>query len=410
MRAMILAAGYGTRLWPLTEDRTKPAIPFLGRPLVGYVAEYLARYGIRDVVVNLHHRPESVREALGDGSRFGVRLSYVEEKEILGTSGALDNARHLLEGDTMVVINGKIVTDINLAEALETHRRTEALATLVLLPNRKRERFSVVHTRDSFVTGFGGMPEPLPESDNVGDNSSSVNSSSSLNDAGDENDADSENDTGSGNDAGDKNGAGDKNDASAESVSSSASPENSASRASSSGASASLAEDVPLMFTGIQILDTRIFDYIPRGRFSHSTTDVYPQAIARGERIAAHVTEGMWYELSTIERYLEISIALMAREGRDVEIGEGSVIDTEAEIRESVLWENVRVERGARLSRVILGDGVHIPAGETLENAAVVRAELVEGAEPPPKALKGSVRGSLFVVPLPEVIQSPNSQ
>ena len=59
---MILAAGYGTRLWPLTIDRTKPAIPFLGKPLVGYVAEYLSRYGCREVVVNLHHRPESVRE------------------------------------------------------------------------------------------------------------------------------------------------------------------------------------------------------------------------------------------------------------------------------------------------------------------------------------------------------------
>ena len=72
MRAMILAAGYGTRLWPLTIDRAKPAIPFMGRPLVGYVAEYLARYGFRDIVVNLHHRPESVRAALDDGTRFGV--------------------------------------------------------------------------------------------------------------------------------------------------------------------------------------------------------------------------------------------------------------------------------------------------------------------------------------------------
>src|SRR3712207_6707360 len=104
MRAMILAAGYGTRLWPLTIDRAKPAIPFMNRPLVGYVAEYLAGYGFRDVVVNLHHRPESVREALGDGSRFGVRLHYVEEPEILGTSGALDNARHLLDGGTFVVV------------------------------------------------------------------------------------------------------------------------------------------------------------------------------------------------------------------------------------------------------------------------------------------------------------------
>src|ERR671933_471786 len=130
MRAMILAAGYGTRLWPLTVDRAKPAIPFMGRPLVGYMAEYLARYGFRDVVVNLHHRPESVRRALGD-------------------------ARRLLEGDAFVVANGKLATDIDLAEALETHRRTRALATLVLRRNPARERYSVVHIKDGFVIGFG---------------------------------------------------------------------------------------------------------------------------------------------------------------------------------------------------------------------------------------------------------------
>jgi NDP-sugar pyrophosphorylase family protein len=333
MRAMILAAGYGTRLWPLTEDRTKPAIPFLGRPLVGYVAEYLARYGFGEVVINLHHRPESVREALGDGSRFGVRLFYVEEKEILGTSGALDNARHLFEDETFIVVNGKIVTDINLREALETHRRTGALATLVLLPNPERERFSVVHTRDGLVTGFGGMPEPIEASDNASNELSET--------------------------------------------------------------------DVPLMFTGIQILEPRIFDYIPRNVFSHSTTEVYPQAIAKGEPIVAHVARGMWHELSTIKRYLEISLALMAREGRDCEIGEGSVISPRAMVSESILWENVRVEEGAQLRRVILGDGVQIRAGEVFENSALVRAELVSGVEPPAKALRGEVRGANFVVPLP---------
>ena len=71
MKAMILAAGFGTRLFPLTIDRTKPAIPFLGKPLVGYVAEYVARFGITEVVVNLHHQPQSVIDALGDGSSFG---------------------------------------------------------------------------------------------------------------------------------------------------------------------------------------------------------------------------------------------------------------------------------------------------------------------------------------------------
>ena len=334
MRAMILAAGYGTRLWPLTEDRTKPAIPFLGRPLVGYVAEYLSRYDFREVVVNLHHRPESVREALGDGSRFGVRLFYVEEKEILGTSGALDNARHLLEGGTFIVINGKIVTDIDLSLALETHRRTEALATLILRPNPLRQRFSLVNTLDGLITGFGGMPDPPEASDNAGEDS--------------------------------------------------------------------VEQDVPLMFTGIQILEPRIFSYIPRGVFSHSTTDVYPQAIARGERIAAHVASGMWYELSTIERYLDISLAVMAQEGRDVETGEGSIVSPNASVSESVLWENVKISDGARVRRAVLGDGVQIEAGEVLENAAVVRAELVEGVEPPAKALRGEVRGANFVVPLPE--------
>ena len=327
---MILAAGYGTRLWPLTVDRTKPAIPFLGHPLVGYVAEYLGQYGCSDVVVNLHHQPESVREALGDGGRFGVHLEYVYEPEILGTSGALDNARHLLEGDTFIVINGKIITDIDLNEALETHRRTGALATLVLRGNAARERFSVVETRDGFVTGFGGMPAPA--SDNAGDES--------------------------------------------------------------------LESNPPLMFTGIQILEPRIFSYIPRGVFSHSTTDVYTQAIVRGERVAAHVAEGSWYELSTIQRYLEISLKLLGEEGRDVEMGTGCVISAAAHLSESVLWDEVTVEAGARVRRAVLGDGVHIGRGEIIENAAVVRAELVRGTEPPPKALKGEVRGDNFVVSL----------
>ncbi len=141
MRAMILSAGYGTRLWPLTEDRTKPAIPILGKPLVGYVAEYLARYGCDEIVVNLHHRPDSVRRALGDGSKFGVKLHYVEEPEILGTGGGIDNARALLDGETFIVVNGKIITDINLDAALQTHRRTRALATLVVLPNASLRTF-----------------------------------------------------------------------------------------------------------------------------------------------------------------------------------------------------------------------------------------------------------------------------
>ena len=322
MRAMILSAGYGTRLWPLTEDRTKPAIPILGKPLVGYVAEYLAGFGIKEVVVNLHHRPDSVRYALGDGSRFGVHLHYIEEPQILGTSGAWDNARDLLDGDTFVVVNGKIITDIDLQKALETHRHTQAIATLVLVPNRKRERFTMVETEDGFLKGFGSMPSP-------------------------------------------------------------GSPE----------------DPPPLMFTGIQILEPRIFDYTPRGVFSHSTTDVYPKAMASGERIAAHVAEGEWYELSTLPRYLDISLKLLAKRGERVFTGSRTVISDGANVDETIAWDNVTVETGARVFHSVIGDDVRIPAGESIENSVIVKAALVQGVTPPAKAFKGHFKGANFVVP-----------
>jgi NDP-sugar pyrophosphorylase family protein len=76
MKAMILAAGFGTRLWPLTVGRTKPALPFLNRPLIAYTIEYLKRHGVEDLIINLHHEPDSVREQIGDGSDYGVRIDH----------------------------------------------------------------------------------------------------------------------------------------------------------------------------------------------------------------------------------------------------------------------------------------------------------------------------------------------
>src|SRR5947209_4866293 len=319
MRAMILAAGYGTRLWPLTIDRAKPAIPFMGRPLVGYVAEYLARFGFKEIAVNLHHRGESVRAALGDGSSFGVRFQYVEEPTILGTGGALDNAREFLDADTFIVVNGKIATDINLDAALETHRRTRALATLVLRENAARERYSMVEVRDRLVTGFGGNP--------TSDNASGAGSAAQK----ELPNAKNEFRQGQGEEFGERRVEG--------RVGVGVGP-------------------TPLMFTGIQILDPRIFDYIPRGVFSHTVTDTYVPAIARGERVAAHVAEGDWYELSTVRRYLETSVALLKREGRALELGDGTRVADTADVTESVLWENVRVAEGARVRRSVLGAGV----------------------------------------------------
>ena len=327
MRAMILAAGFGTRLWPLTIGRTKPAMPFLNRPLIAYTIEYLRRYGMADLIINLHHEPASVREQIGDGSRYGVRITYsVEEPEILGTAGALDRVRPLLEGATFVVINGKVITDLNLGAALTTHRRRKALATLVLKPNPKHERFSEVKIdAEGRIIEFAGFPDPA--------------------------------------------------------------------RASRSAAEA------PLMFTGIHIIEPGLFDFIPRGVFSDSVRDVYPKAMAAGAMIAGHVAEGEWHELSTLGRYLSVSLEFLHRERRDCAVDEGCIIERGAMVKDSVLWRRVHVERGARLTECVVGDDVRIPAGADFKRVAIVPAALAALSERPEKAAPGEVMGENLVVP-----------
>ena len=154
------------------------------------------------------------------------------------------------------------------------------------------------------------------------------------------------------------------------------------------------------MFTGIQILEPRIFDFIPRGVFSHSTTDVYPQAILQGERVAVHIGSGTWYELSTLQRYLDISLAMLAARNESVTIGESCVVAPGSQVDEAVLWDDVVVEAGARVKRAVLADGVRIKSTEVIENAVVVKNSLIAGKPVPPKALKGEVKGDNFVVPL----------
>jgi len=333
MKAMILAAGFGTRLFPLTIDRTKPAIPFLGKPLVGYVAEYVAKFGFTEVIVNLHHQPESVKKALGNGEDFGVKIQYtLEEPKILGTAGALDNARHFLENDTFLIVNGKIITDIDISAALETHKKSGALATMILKPNYNRERFTIVETKDGLITGFGDFPELL-----------TVDQLSTLD-----------------------------------------SP---------------LA--TPLMFTGIHILEPRVFDYIPRGVYSDIVPTFYNPAIKNGEKIMAHITDGHWFELSTIPRYLDISLALLNGQAEKVIKGANCQIADSAAVKDSVIWDDVSIADGAEISHTIIADGVRIKSGERFENAAIVRAEILAHCdEIPEKALKGFMHGENYVVPL----------
>ncbi len=332
---MILAAGFGTRLFPLTIDRTKPAIPFLGKPLVGYVAEYVAKFGFKDVVVNLHHQPESVKKVLGTGEEYGVTIHYTEETpNILGTAGALDNARHLLEDDTFVIVNGKIISEIDISEAVETHKKSGAIATMVLKPNVKREKFTEVNVEGEFLTGFGGLAHPFTEEE-IRDITHELYT--------------------------------------------------------------------PLMFTGIQILEPRVFEYIPRGIYSDIVPIFYNPALKNKEKIAVHITDSNWFELSTIPRYLDISLAMM--NGVSVCAGENCIVSGRATVRDSVMWDNVNIADDAHLYRTIIADDVKIEAGEHFENAAIVRADMVRNCdEIPKKALKGYIQGENYIVPLIEYV------
>jgi NDP-sugar pyrophosphorylase family protein len=159
-------------------------------------------------------------------------------------------------------------------------------------------------------------------------------------------------------------------------------------------------DEAPLMFTGIHILEPRILEYVPRGVFSDSVIDVYPKAMANGEILAAHVASGKWRELSTLKRYLDITVELLKEEGKSLVAGANSVVAPSATISESILWDNVEVEAGARVHRAVLADNVKVSPNEVIEEAVVVPRSLVEGKKPPEKALLGRFQGESFIVPL----------
>src|SRR3712207_2826470 len=133
MQAVILVCGEGTRLRPLTSTVPKPVVPLVDRPFLAYMIEWLRGHGVDHVVMSMGYLATAVRNVLGDGSAYGVRISYVEEPEPRGTAGALKYAEDLLE-ERFFMLNGDVLADMDLTAQLEQHERTGARATLALVP------------------------------------------------------------------------------------------------------------------------------------------------------------------------------------------------------------------------------------------------------------------------------------
>jgi NDP-sugar pyrophosphorylase family protein len=217
MRAMILAAGFGTRLRPLTNTVPKALVPVAGRPLIEYGLLFLKSQGIEEVVINLHHLGEKIRTALGDGSIYGLRITYSPEDPILDTGGGIKKAQAFLAGETFVVLNCDTILDLDLHALLAAHRKHHAAATLVLRPDPEAARYGVLETDVSgrirrFLSQPAEVREPLS----------------------------------------------------------------------------------PYMFTGFQMLEPRVFDFMPEVKPFGTTRDTYPQMMRAGESLHGFIHTGPW--------------------------------------------------------------------------------------------------------------------
>jgi len=223
---MVMAAGLGERLRPLTETCPKPLLPMAGRPLIAYPLGLLRRAGIRDVVINTHYRAPDIRECLGDGARLGMRITYSHEPVILGTGGGIRNVEPFFEGNTFVVINSDVVADVDITSVIGLHQEKEAVATMVLRRDPDPGAWGAVEVdragRVREILGLvGWQGEPLEK----------------------------------------------------------------------------------LMFAGIQVLESRVFRYMPaEGAFS-MTEVAYPAMIKAGEPVCGNLHAGYWSDPGTLERY-----------------------------------------------------------------------------------------------------------
>jgi mannose-1-phosphate guanylyltransferase/phosphomannomutase len=160
MRALILAAGEGTRLRPLTLDRPKPMLPVGGRPLLEHLVCLVRQHGIREVALNLHYKPEAIIDYFGDGARFGVSITYSHEERLLGSAGAARRLDWFLR-EPFIVLYGDVLTDVNLSALVDLHYAQDGLATLALYEVEDPSRCGIVELeRDGRISRFVEKPAP----------------------------------------------------------------------------------------------------------------------------------------------------------------------------------------------------------------------------------------------------------
>ncbi len=279
MKAMILAAGYGTRLRPLTNKKPKALMPVVNRPIISKNIEYLKEFGVNEIVVNAHHHARQIVDFVDGGRPFGLKIDVRLEPEILGTGGGIKNAEDFWDQGPFIVMNSDILTDIDLGPVCKQHRKSKALATLVLHDCEPYNQIQIDHR--SAVVDIA--------------------------------------------------------------------------RRRSSGR---------LAFTGIHVIEPRLLTHIPSGGFS-DIIDCYQDLIRAGALIGAYRAEGhYWHDIGTVARYVDVNREFLgqatvtgpgcqvdptARLAEWAVVGPDNRLEQDAEIRRSILWENVRVHAGVKV-------------------------------------------------------------
>jgi len=316
MKAMVLAAGYGLRMRPLTLLRAKPALPVLNRPLLSWTLERLARAGARDVVVNLHHLPESVTAAVGDGRRFGLRVRYAREAALLGTGGGPRAVRAAFGDEPLLLVNGDVLFDFDLRRLAAAHRTSGARATLAVRRNPVPYAYSpVVSDRSGRILSIADRPRGARGTVSM---FASVHVlDPALLDR------------------------------------------------LPHGASDSVRDlYIPLLAEG---------GHLQGVRFQGAWYDFGRPSLYREAQV--RLIPGRGRDRSLVDG--KARVGATARLRRSV-VGRGARVSAGARVERSVLWEGAVVEAGARVARAIVATGGVVRAGERAENVIVLPAAALE--------------------------------
>jgi mannose-1-phosphate guanylyltransferase len=295
----VLTAGLGTRLRPLTDVRAKAAIPVAGEPMVRRIIRWLVSRGVPDLVLNLHHRPETIAAVVGSGDDLGARVRYSwEQPRVLGSAGGPRLAMPMIDAETFLIVNGDTLTDVDVGRLAEAHAAWGASVTLALVPNREFTRYGGVQLDgDGRVTGFVRRGPAAAGS---------------------------------------------------------------------------------YHFIGVQVAHASVFEDLAPGVPAQSIGGVYDTLFAaRPGAVRGFVSDADFRDVGTTEDYWRTSRAFMEREGREgSSIGLRPRIHPSAQIRGSIVWDDVEIGADAVVDECIVTDGASIAAGARCERAIIMGSPL----------------------------------